>query len=79
MKHLNGLTARATGQVRQHVDYWLEDHPKQESVSLACGSLYVDDYNGSLAQMKRAVAGEFVARGWAKKTVKGMKMLVRVP
>ena len=72
------LTARALAQTVKHVDYWLEDNADYTSVALENGSLWVNDFDGTLPQMRRAVKEEFVKRGWVCRSVKGVKTLIKV-
>lgn len=72
------ITARATAQTAKHVGFWFEDHPEQTSVALENGGLWVDDFDGSIVQMRKAVTAEFVSHGWVLRTIKGVKTLIKV-
>lgn len=71
------ISTRAREQVTEHVGYWFEDYPETTQVNLEAGTLWVDDFDGNLSQMRKLVTEEFVKRGWKLRTIKGVKTLVR--
>jgi len=72
------ITARARTQVERHIHFWLKDHPDQTSVALEHRGLWVDDFDGNIGQMRKAVREELVRLGWVFRTIKSVQTLIRV-
>ena len=71
------ISVRARIQTMQTIDYWMEDNPEQTSVTVEHGRLWVTDFDGNFAQMRKCVREEFAHRGWKLRTIKGVKTFVK--